>query len=62
MTISRRPKTIRRTRSSNDAKTEAWWYENRGSIDVIIRDADRKQSMTARIPRAQLARWLERTK
>lgn len=39
---------------------EAWWYENKNSIDVVIQGKDSAIVM-CRIPRRKLADWIKRS-
>lgn len=40
-------------------KSEAWFYENKGSVDVYVRH--RGVTISCRIRRALLADWIKRT-
>jgi hypothetical protein len=40
---------------------DAWWYENKDSIDVYITSSSGGDALTCRIDRKKLTKWLEKT-
>lgn len=54
MTVKREPQKVSRTNAK-----DAWWYENKGSIDVIVQTEIGMFSV--RIRRKRLADWIKRT-
>ena len=55
MSISRRPKKAR-----TSGNCTAWWYDERGGIGIYI--SDREKTVTCRIKRSDLIKYIERTK
>lgn len=61
MTISMKAKKIKRVVSSAEHCAQGWWYENRGSIEIYLRDDSAKTTLYGKIPRALLVDWIKRT-
>lgn len=57
MSLSRQPKKARVT--SLRAK-DAWWYDNRGSIEVLIQPLE-GNAISCRIQRKELVKYLKRS-
>ena len=54
--ISRNPRKAKPEIQSQ----QAWWYENKGSIEVCVYSED-NGTMSCKIPRRDLLDWINRT-
>lgn len=52
-------RTPQKAKPNHCDTAEAWWYEGRHGIDVLVQDGDR--ILSCRIRRAALADWIKRT-
>jgi len=59
--ISRKPKAASVDKDFKKVGGKAWWYENAGSIDVIISTGFQPGPYSCRIRRSQLADWIKRS-
>jgi len=59
--ISLKPKIASVGKDFKKVGGKSWWYENAGSIDVVISTGTANGVYTCRIRRSKLADWIKRS-